>query len=75
MAAKLSEKQVELLKEVIMKQHPDMLQNIDDLSKPDVIEDLCDAIMSKFCETGLNPADEPNQRGLLLEGLIDSLRE
>lgn len=32
-----------------------------------------DALSREFCETGLGPDDEPNERGLLLESLIDFL--
>lgn len=32
---------------------------------------VLDACLDEFCVSGLDPNDEPNQRGLLLESLID----
>ena len=36
---------------------------------------IIDAISSEFCASGLLPNSEPNQRGLLLEELLDELNK
>ena len=37
------------------------------------INRIIDGLSTEFCETGLQPNDEPNQRGLLIEDLIDRI--
>lgn len=34
-------------------------------------EELCAALSDELCATGLNSSDEPDERGLMLERLID----
>jgi len=59
------------LQEVIAKRKPE-LQSLK--LEPSLIEELCDIVMDEFCETGLKDDDEPNNRGLKLEDLVDELR-
>ena len=76
MQAKLSDSKIRLLEEVLKKHQAGLLSLIrEDTISPEKIEELCDIIMDEFCENGLKPNDEPNQRGLELENLVDALRE
>lgn len=65
-----------LLKEVLQKHRPDML-NVINLFPADLTDEqsltLADAVTDEFCLSGLKYDDEPNDRGLLLEGLIGYL--
>ena len=36
-------------------------------------EDIKQLVIDEFCKTGLNNEDEPNERGLLIEDLLDNL--
>jgi hypothetical protein len=66
-----------LLSEVLWKRHPSMigivasLQNV--VLTDDQREELRQALTDEFMDTGLRENDEPNDRGLLLEELIDKL--
>jgi hypothetical protein len=65
------------LREVVQDHRPDLLTILD--SREDVAlteqqrDDLRQAVTDEFCQTGLKENDEPNQRGLLLEEIIDRL--
>jgi hypothetical protein len=66
-----------LLREVTMKHHPDMVSWLDALAPvtptDQQLQELRQSVGSELCETGLTDDDEPNQRGLLLEELVDWL--
>lgn len=67
----------DVLREVVQDHCPDLLTILD--SREDVAlteqqrDDLRQAVTDEFCQTGLKENDEPNQRGLLLEEIIDRL--
>lgn len=66
-----------LLREVITKYRPDLIgvfysPQTGDLTAQQRM-DLREAVGNELCETGLRENDEPNERGLLLEELIDWL--
>jgi hypothetical protein len=67
----------ELLSEVIWKRCPTMSGTLGSLQEVQLTEyqrdELRQAVTDEFCETGLQDNDEPNERGLLLEELIDRL--
>lgn len=66
-----------LLSEVVLKRNPEMIAIIASLQNvgltDDQREDLRQALADELLETGLRENDEPNERGLLLEQLIDKL--
>jgi hypothetical protein len=77
MALRLPSKMSDLLSEIIWKRCPDMigvLGSLQDVQLTDYQRDeLRQAVADEFSETGLRKDDEPNERGLLLEDLIDHL--
>lgn len=66
-----------LLTEAIQKHNPEFISIVEKVGVTTLTEnereDLRGAIASELCETGLGSGDEPNQRGLVLEELIDVL--
>lgn len=66
-----------ILKELILKRNPSLLQVLDSIGKEsltiDQRESLRDLILDEFLETGIEEDDEPNDRGHILEQLIDRL--
>lgn len=66
-----------LLGEVILKHKPVLLHLLESIGhKPLTIEqreELREIIATELCESGLDANDQPNERGLLLEELIDCL--
>jgi hypothetical protein len=68
---------VRLLREVILKQQPSLLSLLDVLNVSSLTveqrESLREAVAAELCVTGLDKNDEPNDRGLQLEALIDYL--
>lgn len=68
--------QIALLKEVALRHVPDLLPRITrelDASDEEVTR-LENAILAEFLSSGLGPDDEPNDRGLALEALLDEVR-
>ena len=64
-----------LLIVVVKDRSPELLKVIElESINADQIEALCDVVVDEFSSTGLREDDEPNPRGLELEGLIDVLR-
>jgi len=75
---KLTRKEMVLLREVVLKRSPKHMGLVEVLEKgellaPDQAEELVNIVFAEFCETGLNPDDEPNARGLLLDTLMAKL--
>lgn len=77
MALPLPSKMSELLSEVLWKRDPSMIGVVASLQEVQLSEDqreeLRQAITDELMETGLRDDDEPNERGLMLEELIDRL--
>jgi hypothetical protein len=77
MALKLSPKMIELLTEVIRKRCPHLIGLLASSQVTELTDfqrdELREAVTDEFCETGLREDDEPNERGLLLEDLVDRL--
>lgn len=77
MGLAISAKLSALLSEVVWKRNPSMIgivasfQNIG--LTDDQREELRQILTDELIETGLHENDEPNERGLLLEELIDKL--
>lgn len=77
MALPLPAKMSALLSEVLRKRNPSMIgivasfQNV--ALTDDQREELRQAVTDELIETGLRDNDEPNERGLMLEELIDRL--
>lgn len=73
----LDKAQLALLGEVLEKQEPALLEELAYLGVLPLTratrEAMREALASELCETGLDPDDEPNTRGLALEDLIDIL--
>jgi len=63
---KLSQSSVNLLNEILSKQQIEGVALDKDAKtvalSTDLVEELCQLVMDEFCETGLLPNDEPNQR-------------
>jgi hypothetical protein len=74
---RLSPSDEALLREVVAKHDPTLLSLIDYLGITEITEEerekLRGLLASELCETGLAENDEPNQRGLLMDDLIDIL--
>jgi hypothetical protein len=68
-----------LLQEVAEKHRPSLLHLVAKFTAGSLAQDerqaLIDAITAEFCATGLRPGSEPNERGLRLESLLDSLNK
>ena len=77
MALPLPPKMSALLSEVLWKRDPSMIGVVASLQdvqlSDDQREELRQAVTDELIETGLRDDDEPNERGLLLEELIDRL--
>jgi len=73
----LSLRETDLMKEVVLKHNPSLLPILNSLGQVQLTfeqrESLREAISDEFIETGIKGNDEPNERGLLLERLIDRL--
>lgn len=73
----LSGKQRALLTEVIEKQKSSLYPIIDKIDTGVITNEerslLVEAITQEFCATGIGHDEEPNERGLLLEALLDAL--
>jgi hypothetical protein len=77
MTIRLDDQQQRLVREVMLKYHPDLLPTMDAegyLRLTDTqAHQLFRALSDEFCVTGLREDSEPNQRGLALEDLIDKV--
>jgi hypothetical protein len=77
MALALPAKLSALLSEVVWKRNPEMIGIVASFQNVGLTdnqrEDLRQALTDELMETGLREDDEPNERGLLLEELIDKL--
>jgi len=71
---KLSQKQKELLFEVIEKYHLSeiTIDNVGSISNEMKLE-LAQFLTDEFCATGLQEDWEPNPRGLMIEDVIDAV--
>jgi len=73
----LSLKESKLLKEILVKNAPSLLPVLDSVGLIPLTgeqrEEIREAIADELLKTGLSENDEPNERGLLLESLIDRL--
>ena len=74
----ISQKQMDLLREVLKDRQPDMLATVARAALTTLNQKqrqtICEAIAEEIATTGLKDDSEPNQRGLLLEDIIDALR-
>ena len=77
MALSLPQAMADVLREVVQDHRPDLLTILESRENIELTEqqrdDLRQAVTDEFCQTGLKENDEPNQRGLLLEEIIDRL--
>jgi hypothetical protein len=77
MAVALSAKLSALLSEVLWKRDPSMIGIVASFQSAELTndqrEELRQILTDELMETGLGDDDEPNERGLLLEELIDKL--
>ena len=77
MALQLPQEMAAVLREIIQSHRPDLLHIVHSPHDVQLTEqqrdDLRQAVTDEFCQTGLQENDEPNQRGLMLEELIDRL--
>ncbi len=77
MASRLNHQDIRLLKEIASKHNPSLLSVVTLVIKASVTieqrEQLREVIAMEFVRTGLGKDDEPNERGILLERLIDRL--
>ena len=77
MALRLPQAMADVLREVVQDHRPDLLTILESRENIELTEqqrdDLRQAVTDEFCQTGLKENDEPNQRGLLLEKIIDRL--
>jgi hypothetical protein len=77
MARNIEKLDRDLLQEVVLKRDPDLLLLIENLGMKPLTEaereQLRAVVADELCATGLREDDEPNQRGLKLEELIDIL--
>jgi hypothetical protein len=77
MAVALSGKLSALLSEVLWKRDPSMIGIVASFQSAELTndqrEELRQILTDELMETGLGDDDEPNERGLLLEELIDKL--
>ena len=66
-----------LLDEVIRKRRGDLIPSLSKVQSGTLTEDerqaFLQAITDEFCASGCGSGDEPNERGLLLESLLDCL--
>ncbi|MGZ3595248.1 MAG: hypothetical protein ACXU9G_06275 [Syntrophales bacterium] len=71
----LKSAETDLLREVLLKLRPPLLTMIDSIGIVPLTdnqrEELRSVVADELVETGLGKDDEPNERGLLLEHLID----
>lgn len=75
---KVSRAQWKLFVSIIQKRKPNLVGSVRSLKDFSSLEDkvreaLREALLEEFCATGLRVDSEPNERGLILEQLIDRL--
>ena len=77
MSLRLKKESEELLRTVLARRRPELLDLVDPHSEVEVnneqLDELRQIVSDEFLESGLREDDEPNSRGLLLENLIDEL--
>jgi hypothetical protein len=77
MLLKLKLEMNHLLVEVIKKRRPDLLSLMPSQTQFELTEserdEIVEAVVDEFTETGLEADDEPNSRGILLDDLIGAL--
>ncbi len=73
----LSIEEIGLLRKILFQRFPSLLPVLASLEQVPLTfeqrEDMREAIADELVETGLGEDDEPNEKGLLLENLIDHL--
>ncbi|OEU66101.1 MAG: hypothetical protein BA867_08755 [Desulfobacterales bacterium S5133MH16] len=73
----LSIEELNLLRKILFQRYPSLLPVLASLGQVPLNfeqrEDMREAIANELVETGLDEDDEPNEKGLLLENLIDHL--
>ena len=72
----LSDRQAKVLHEAVMKHAPDLekaIQRFPGSLSAAELDAFEDCLVYEFTLTGLLPSDEPNERGLLIESVIDIL--
>ncbi len=66
-----------VLRQVVNGRRPDLLPLVDSMTRRQLTEaereELRQTIADELTATGLGPGDEPNDRGLVLESVIDWL--
>jgi hypothetical protein len=64
-----------LLEETLAKQLPDSTPLMEKVRNGSLSDEearaIIDSVSNEFCASGLGSKDEPNERGLLLEALLD----
>lgn len=75
MSLTIPPKHANLLREVIAARRPELSASLDASTKlsSEVREAMRHALAEELAATGLNQDDEPNERGQLIEELIDRL--
>ncbi|MBP6940667.1 MAG: hypothetical protein KBB65_02745 [Syntrophorhabdaceae bacterium] len=73
----LKPEESDFLQKVLLKHHSSLLKIMDSIGMVPLTDEqrekLREVLANELLETGLGKDDEPNERGLLLEGLIDRL--
>ena len=79
MKNRLTPQLMALLEDVVQKRCPDLASSLSKAQSFEFTDDerraLLNATSAEFSATGLAPDDEPNQRGLSLEALLDYLNQ
>jgi hypothetical protein len=74
---RLKSEELELLRKVFWKRKPALLAYLDTLGRVALTieqrEEIRHVLADELCERGLNEDEEPNERGLKLDGLIGAL--
>jgi hypothetical protein len=65
------------LREIIWRRRPKLATLIADLEdgrlSEDAREEIREVLAEELCDSGLDPSDEPHQRGQMIERLIDEV--
>jgi hypothetical protein len=77
MTIPLKREEINLLKDIVSRNNPSLMWIVDSIGKSplsvDQREELRGVIATDIIQTGLREDYEPDERGLLLENLIDRL--
>ena len=61
--------------DILDKRNPSLALELSDIGLPDLpkekLSEIIDCLIEEFVETGLLDSSEPNERGLIIEDLID----